>query len=344
MPLKEIQAYYESVWKKNFHDRVVIVEEGRTADDYFRLGLKFIEDYYQHYHPFNQNRILGLEQKIEVNLDRTRRYILQGYVDRIDLTPEGVYEIHDYKTSSALPGQKEADSDRQLALYQLGLQQKWPQAEKVRLVWHYVAFDMEICSTRTPEQLEELKGQVIDLIEQIEAESEFPPQESVLCNWCAFWDYCPLKKHEVELRKLPENEYLNEEGLVLVDRYIEYYDQKKEAEAELEKLKEAIIKYAEGRGLQRVTGSEYHLTLSKKDLVRFPAKGKEERQRLEGIIKQAGLWERFTGLDLNSLERAILENTLDKDISEKLSNLVSKEKLVTLRPAKKKETENSEDI
>lgn len=344
MSLKELQAYYEQVWKKNFHDKVVITEEGRTPDDYFRLGLKYLEDYYRRYHPFNQNRVLGLEQRIEVDLDGTRRYILQGYVDRIDLTPEEVYEIHDYKTGSTLPSQEEADSDRQLALYQLGLQQKWPQAEKVRLVWHYVAFDMEISSMRTPEQLEELKGQVINLIEQIEAEGEFPPQESKLCDWCAFWAYCPLKKHEAKLRKLPENEYLNEEGLILVDRYIEYYDQKKKAEAELEKLKEAIIKYAEDRELQRVTGSQYHLTLSKKDMVRFPAKGKEERERLEDILRQADLWKNFASLDLNSLEKAILEGNLDKAIMEQLEALVSKETLVMLRASKKKEAEDSEKV
>ncbi len=194
MSLEEIQAFYQERWEKNFHEKIIIVSQGRTADDYFRLGLKFIEDYYRRYYPFNQNRILGLEEKIEIDLDGTGRYLLQGYIDRIDLTPEGVVEIHDYKTSSTLPAQQEIDSDRQLALYQLGLQQKWPWAERVRLVWHYVAFDLEISSTRSPAQLEALRQEVIDLINLIEADQEFLPRESSLCEWCSFFSLCPLKK------------------------------------------------------------------------------------------------------------------------------------------------------
>lgn len=334
MTLDEVKAYYEEQWQKNFHENVVIVAEGRTADDYFRLGLKFIEDYYRHYHPFNQNRVLGLEQKIEIELEGKRRYILQGYVDRIDLTPDGVIEIHDYKTGSSLPEQAEADADRQLALYQVGVKKKWPWAEKFRLVWHYVAFDLEISSSRTPEKLEELKREVVELIEEIEEAREFPPKESLLCNWCSYWDYCPLKKHQAALEKLPANEYLNEEGVVLVNKYIDYSNQKKQAEAELEKLKEAIIKYAERNNISRVMGSEFHLTLSRQERLKIPNAGEEKRVVLENLIRQAGLWDSLSTLDRSALEKAIKKGQLDDQLLEKLSELVTKETQVALYPGR----------
>ena len=334
MSLEELKAYYEEQWKKNFHDQIVIVAPDRTADDYFRLGLKFIEDYYRHYYPFNQNRVLGLEQKIEIDLDGDGRYIILGYVDRIDLTPEGVIEIHDYKTSSSLPEQAQADADRQLALYQLGVKRKWPWVEKFKLVWHYVAFDLEITSTRTPEQLEQLKQEIRRLINQIEADREFLPRESVLCQWCAFWDYCPLKKHEATLEKLPANEYLNEEGVVLVNKYIDYLSQKKEAEAELEKLREAIIEYARKNGLTKVLGSEFHVTLSRQEKLKIPAAGEEKRSLLEELIKKAGLWEKLSTLDRFALERAIRTRQLEPQLLEKLSELVSKEEQITLHTGK----------
>ena len=334
MSLEELKAYYEEQWKKNFHDQIVIVAPDRTADDYFRLGLKFIEDYYRHYYPFNQNRVLGLEQKIEIDLDGDGRYIILGYVDRIDLTPEGVIEIHDYKTSSSLPEQAQADADRQLALYQLGVKRKWPWVEKFKLVWHYVAFDLEITSTRTPEQLEQLKQEIRRLINQIEADREFLPRESVLCQWCAFWDYCPLKKHEATLEKLPANEYLNEEGVVLVNKYIDYLSQKKEAEAELEKLREAIIEYARKNGLTKVLGSEFHVTLSRQEKLKIPAAGEEKRTLLEELIKKAGLWEKLSTLDRFALERAIRTRQLEPQLLEKLSELVSKEEQITLHTGK----------
>ncbi|MGQ9801715.1 MAG: RecB family exonuclease [Candidatus Saccharicenans sp.] len=334
MTLDEVRAYFEEQWKKHFHQKVIIVPPERTADDYFRLGLKYIEDYYRHYHPFNQNRVLGLEQFIEIELEGQRQYILQGYVDRVDLTPEGVLEIHDYKTSSSLPSQAQADADRQLALYQLGIKKKWPWAEKFRLVWHYVAFDLEISSTRTPENLEELKREIVELIEKIESDREFTPKESVLCNWCAFREYCPLKKHEASLAKLPANAYLGEEGVVLVNKYIEYLYQKKEAETELEKLKEAIIRYAEKNNISRVMGSEFHVTLSKQERIKIPGAGKEKRVLLENLIRQAGLWDKLSSLDRFALEKAIKTRQLEEQLLQKLSGLISKEIQVTLYPGK----------
>ncbi|MDI6848929.1 MAG: PD-(D/E)XK nuclease family protein [Candidatus Saccharicenans sp.] len=339
MTLDEVKAFYESQWKKNFHDKVVVVRPERTPDDYFRLGLKFIEDYYRHYFPFNQNRVLGLEQFIEIELEGKRRYILQGYVDRIDLTPDGVIEIHDYKTGSGLPEQAQADADRQLALYQLGVKKKWPWAEKFRLVWHYVAFDLEISSTRTPENLEELKKQIVAAIERIEearAAGDFPPHESLLCNWCSFWDYCPLKKHQAKLEELPANEYLTEEGVVLVNKYIEFLNQKKRAEEELEKLREAIIAYAEKNALSKVVGSDFHVTLSRQERLRLPNAGDEKRVLLENLIREAGLWDRLSSLDRFALEKAIKLGQLDSRLLDRLKELVTKETQIALYPGKNK--------
>lgn len=338
MSLEELKVYYQDTWQKNFKEqkeKLKITEPGRTVEDYFRLGLKFLEDYYRHYYPFNQNRILGLEEKLEIDLFGDGRYRLIGFADRIDQTTDGVIEIHDYKTGSKLPPQEAAETDRQLALYQLGIKQKWPWAEKFKLIWHHVAFDLEISSTRTPEQLEELKRRIAELIDRIEADREFEPREGALCDWCGYWSYCPLKKHAVKLQKLPANEYLQEEAVVLVDKYMTYLDQKKQAEEELDKLKEAIIKYADDHDLARINGSQYSLTLTRKDIVRFPSRGQAERQKLEDILREAGLWSTLASLDLNSLEKAILEETLSPDVLKKIRDLVSKEKLIMLRPGKK---------
>jgi len=56
----------------------------------------------------------------------------------------------------------------------------------------------EISSTRTPEQLEELKRRIAELIDKIEADREFEPRESALCDWCGYWSYCPLKKQRCQ--------------------------------------------------------------------------------------------------------------------------------------------------
>lgn len=340
MGLDELLAFYQDTWKKNFHEKIVIVNQEKTADDYLRLGLRFIEDYYRHYHPFNQNRILGVEREIEVDLDGSGKYILRGYVDRIDLTPDGTYEIHDYKTGSFLPTQEDVDSDRQLAVYQLGLQKMWPRAEKVRLVWHFVAFDQEFSSTRTAEQLQKLRQEIIALIDLIEADREFPARESVLCSWCAYQDICPIKKHEAQVTVLPANEYLKEEGVKLVNLYAEFSEKKKEIETELEKLREALIDYAGKRGLERVMGSGCHVNLRKQEKVQLPGVGEKERQVLEALLKQSGLWEQFSTVDRFALEKAILERKIDEKLLLELLELVNVETSYSLRLSRDRNANN----
>jgi hypothetical protein len=61
----------------------------------------------------------------------------------------------------------------------------------VRLVWHYLLRDQVRVSTRTPEQLDALRGRTIELIERIESEQEFAPRPGSLCTWCEHNDVCP---------------------------------------------------------------------------------------------------------------------------------------------------------
>ena len=194
VPLDELLEYYEKDWAKKWHADVKIRKKGRTQDDYRLMGRRFIEGYYKRHHPFDEGQVLGLEHYIRFPLDDTRKYNLKGIIDRLMLAPDGAFEIHDYKTGSKLPKQAKLDEDRQLALYQIGVQTLWPEAKEVRLVWHMVAFDSEMKSCRTAEALDGLRAELAGLIDRIEAEREFPPHESALCGWCPYWDLCPVKK------------------------------------------------------------------------------------------------------------------------------------------------------
>ena len=204
--LEELLACYERLWAEKWHAAVRIRKEGRTPDEYRLLGHRFIEDYYRRYHPFEEGRVLGLERFIRFPLDEKGSYGFKGVIDRLMRAPDGAFEVHDYKTSSKLPEQADLDKDRQLALYQLGVQNHWTEAKKVRLVWHYVAFDMTMQSKRTPEQIETLKTETMRLIDRVESTTEFAPNETALCDWCSYWDLCPVKKHLVKVGGLPENE------------------------------------------------------------------------------------------------------------------------------------------
>src|SRR3989339_725529 len=46
-------------------------------------------------------------------------------------------------------------------------------------------------STRTNEQLKQLKQETLNLIKEIESTTEFPSKKSILCDWCEYKSMCP---------------------------------------------------------------------------------------------------------------------------------------------------------
>ena len=152
LSLPELLDVFLRGWEKNWNDHVQLVRKEYTVDDYRRLGEKCISKYYEHYFPFDQGTTLGLEDFVSFPLDEAGAYWIRGYVDRLVLVDSSILEIHDYKTSGRLPSQKEIDKDRQLAFYQMGVEGKWKDIREVRLIWHYLCFDLEITSSRTKQR------------------------------------------------------------------------------------------------------------------------------------------------------------------------------------------------
>ena len=116
---------------------------------------------------------------------------MQGVIDRIVRAPDEAIEIHDYKTSRRIPSQATLDRDRQLALYQIGVARIYGAERPIRLVWHYVLIDRVATSTRTPEQLDDLRAHTMGLIDRIREETAFEARTGPLCGWCEYRDICP---------------------------------------------------------------------------------------------------------------------------------------------------------
>jgi len=341
--LGELLDFYEDDWDKKYHVKIIIADKERKAKDYKEIGKKYIEDYYKRYDPFNQGKVLGIECPVMINLDDKGEYKLRGYVDRLDQTGDRTYEIHDYKTSKSLPVQSKMDEDRQLALYQIGIQNMWNDVDYVELVWHYVAFDKEIRSKRTEEELDELKKDTIDLIKKIEATREFVPNENILCGWCYYKDICPLFKHQYMVGNLPANKYLKDSGVKLVNEFAKLDDKKKnfqekikEIDEELEKIKEAVIQYAGNIGLEVVIGSDHQLKISSSEKIKVPGKGTKERDSLIELLSQLNRLEEVSAFDAAELKRVIKEEKWDSAILDEIKKLVEIETVRSVRLSKRK--------
>jgi putative RecB family exonuclease len=327
--LEELLDFYDEAWGQEWSDDVQIVRKDLTADNYHETGRRCIADYYRRYAPFDQGRTLKLEAPVYINIDG---YRLMGYIDRLDLVGDGRYEIHDYKTSRSLPAQQYFDDDRQLALYQIGVHNMWKDAENVDLVWHYLVHDREMRSCRSPECLDRLKASIVGVIQQIEAaekEYDFPVNESGLCNWCEYRSLCPTCKHEAAVEKLPANEFLDDDGVKLVNHYAKLYEEKKEynerMDARLELLREAIIEYAKREGIDVIRGSDRKLKVKIETKAKFPGKGDDEREALELLLKSAGAWDMLSTLDTFALARALKNETLDPALISNLRKFITTE-------------------
>ncbi len=321
--VEELVEFYNQQWDKEWHEEVFIQKEDMSAEDYKKTGERAIREYYARYHPFDQSNTLWTERFVNFDLG-DENYKLRGYIDRLDKTKDNTLEIHDYKASGNLPTQDRLDEDRQLALYQIAVEEAFPGFEGIELVWHYVLFDTELRSSRTKEQLEELKAEYRALIDEVEAVKEYPPKETALCDWCGYWDYCPCKKHLVEIEEMPVEERKKEEGYELVDKYAELKEQKKQIEDELDEVIENLIDYAREHDVEIVRGTNKKARVIIKMEKGMPSKKADEEayEEIIQLVKNAGVWEQVSQMNGKKLNKEFWAGRLPEDLRRELEGYV----------------------
>ena len=174
--LDTVLEKYRELWVHAWHDRIAIFRwEEFGPENYFALGENCLARYYRLHKPFSEP-VTGIEVDLIFTLDNSDDYVMRGILDRVDHTGNGMWEIHDYKS---------------------GFQQNEKNVESVTLVWHFLQHGIEIRSNRTENQLNSLISKTKKTIDRIRSKidsgGEFAPKESILCNWCYFWEECPAK-------------------------------------------------------------------------------------------------------------------------------------------------------
>ena len=262
---QDVLHFYFKQWEDKWHDAIRIVRD-LGVKEYQDIGEDMLRRYYTRHFPFNQSIVIATEERLDVFLGGSEIYRLTGVVDRIDKVSDGHWEVHDYKTESRLATQADKEKDRQLALYEIGLRHKYPQIQEVTLVWHYLKFDEIIRSKRTSEQLEELKATTCATIDEIllaiQAD-DFAPSESALCGWCAYQNLCPLFTHSAQLKaEIPPVAAIGAHDIVnrlgaIKEHKSALNKEKKNLEAETEKLERSLLDLAQEPNWQQVSGDNY---------------------------------------------------------------------------------------
>jgi putative RecB family exonuclease len=109
LTLKELIAFFNNEWNKNWNSTIKINKKEYTQDNYRKMGVKFISEYYNKHKPFNKGKVIGLETTDMLDIGNGQKYHIR--IDRLVDIGNGCYEVHDYKTSNSLPKQEYLDND-----------------------------------------------------------------------------------------------------------------------------------------------------------------------------------------------------------------------------------------
>ena len=153
----------------------------------FAEGKEYLKTYFEKGRKlFGKPKMLEEKFRLPVN-----GIPLIGVVDRIDQGADGV-DIVDYKTGEA-KDQKEVDRDTQLSYYALACRDFFKLPLKT-LSLYYFEDAQKISTTRTNEQLEEAKEDIVNTVKEIKV-GNFEAKTSPLCKFCDYRHICPAYKN-----------------------------------------------------------------------------------------------------------------------------------------------------
>lgn len=326
--LLELIKFFNDTWKKEWTDDILIVKKEYSAENYRKMGEKYITDYYNTYKPFDDMTILGIETKDKLHLPDGNHYDVR--MDKLGCKGD-TYYVCDYKTDNRMKDQTEADADRQLAMYSIWVKNNFKDVKKIILKWNMLAFNKEVTSERTEKQLKKLQEDTMALIKELEKCKEFPTSVGGHCNYCVYKSICPAFVHAVALEKKTPAEFKKDDGVKFVDAYSALNLARKETEMKIEEIKEKLIQFAVQKGLEIVYGSNMKTSVKPTLRVVYP----EDKDKIIQLLKKKGLYDEFVSLNYPKLTSKILS----KEIDAAIIKLTKAEKDYRVSLSKKKEEE-----
>lgn len=138
-------------------------------------------------------RLEPAERELYVETVLDSRLLLRGFVDRVDVSPDGLVRVVDYKTGRAPSELFEAKALFQLKFYALVL---WRMRGVVPTVLQLIYLGNGEVLRYTPDEHDllacERKVEAIwAAIREAEATGDWRPRPSRLCDWCAHHAICP---------------------------------------------------------------------------------------------------------------------------------------------------------
>src|SRR3989338_5221143 len=201
-------------------------------------------------------------------------------------------------------------------LEKLYTDKKFKDAKKVVLKWHMLAFNKEITSERTDEQLKELQEEIVEIIQEIEEatkEKDFPTNPTKLCDYCLYKSECPSFRHLAEIEEKPIKEFKEDEGVRFVDEFAEIKAKLSELEEKKEELRADLIEFAKQKGVDIVYGSNAKASVKEFDKIVLPEDA-EAKAAFIKLMKDKGIYEECSMVCYPKLNSKALKGELEGEI------------------------------
>jgi putative RecB family exonuclease len=200
-------------------------------------------------------------------------------------------------------------------MYSMWVRNKFPGAKNVILKWHMLAFNQDVESSRSEEELRRLEVGVVEKIKEIELATEFPTNKTALCNYCVFKDICPVFGHKtITEEQTALNKFKKEDGTRMVDEYSKIVNERKELEKKEEELKEKLIDFAKEFEFENIYGNESVVSVKEFNKVVLP----ENKEVLIAKLKDIGLWDELSSINFMKLQSMVKKGELSESIKEML--------------------------
>lgn len=314
-PLEEVLAAFE----EEFDPDAYPTEEERERRH--RNGREMVRAYYEK-HAADFRPAFDTEKRLSFEVEGVP---FTGFVDRLDKLEGEKLRIVDYKTGGAFDLER-VKTDRQLTLYQLGVEQMYGMPVD-RLALYHVNSQTLLEAPRHPEErIEALKATVRD-VERGIREERFEPDPGHYCKWCDFQPHCPAFADEY-----PENWQQepappapsHAEAAAFADRYGELKARESEIRSELKEIRSRLERFFEETGERAVAGEAWRVRASRSEGWRI-----EDEEALRELLEPAGLWERMLKVSWRRKAELPEDDELPEEVREACRELA--EKRVTWR-------------
>ena len=194
----KVSDRFDQLWNEKWHNEIYVAINPYIKKDYhIKKGqykaeaLNNVRMYYvKYFKSDNNNQSTELNIKIKIN-----EYIFKGIIDRIDIINNRI-DLIDYKTGKNKVKLSLLDK-LQLYIYQLAIEKQYND-KNIYLNWHYInkkgGNKQIVLDKKDRAKLNKKLLSIINNIKKSTSTNVFPAKETLLCNWCYYWNECSVKK------------------------------------------------------------------------------------------------------------------------------------------------------